>query len=116
MKAMHAPRPTERIERGAGAVRVRDLLPVLLCLCLAIASVQAAEPSNQIARFSVEGMHCSGCASGIQAILKRTSGVRSAEVDYEKRQAVVEYDPQKVTTAKLAAAIEKLGYKTALLK
>ncbi len=42
---------------------------------------------------SIEGMHCGGCASGIQAMLRRTRGVVAAEVSFERKEANVEYNP-----------------------
>jgi len=60
---------------------------------------------------AVEGMSCTSCASGIKAMLKRTPGVISAEVSYERREAVVDYDPDKTSREKIVEAITKLGYK-----
>jgi Cu+-exporting ATPase len=56
-------------------------------------------------------MHCDGCAAGIKAMLKRTSGVISADVNYKQKEAIVHYDPEKVTREKIVEAITKLGYK-----
>ena len=41
-------------------------------------------------------------------------GVLAAEVSYERREAVVEYDPAKTSPEKIVAAVEKLGYKAAV--
>ena len=63
---------------------------------------------------SIEGMHCSSCASGIKATLKRTLGVISVDVSYPKKEAVVNYDSQKTTPAKIVEAINNLGYKASV--
>lgn len=63
---------------------------------------------------TVEGMSCTSCASGIKAMLKRTSGVISAEVSYERREAVVDYDTDKTSREKIVEAITKLGYKASV--
>ena len=60
---------------------------------------------------AVEGMYCDSCAAGIKAMLKRTPGVTSADVSYQKKEAVVEYDAQKTTPEKIIEAINNLGYK-----
>jgi copper chaperone CopZ len=60
---------------------------------------------------AIEGMSCTSCASGIKAMLKRTPGVISAEVSFERREADVEYDPERTTREKIVEAITKLGYK-----
>jgi copper chaperone CopZ len=43
--------------------------------------------------------------------LERTPGVRSAEVSYERGEAVVIYDPNIATPEKLRDAIDETGYK-----
>lgn len=60
---------------------------------------------------AIEGMHCESCAAGIRVTLKRTSGVISAEVSYQSKEAIVEYDPEKITPSKIVETINNLGYK-----
>jgi mercuric ion transport protein len=69
------------------------------------------EASSSRATFKVTGMTCAGCATTIRIALERTPGVRSAEVSYDRREAVVEYDPGAVTPEKLRDAINETGYK-----
>jgi copper chaperone CopZ len=61
--------------------------------------------------FRVEGMHCSGCAATIQALLESNAGVRSASTSFDEHQARVLYDPGAVSEAELIAMIEKAGYR-----
>jgi len=75
------------------------------------AAVAASAIKTERVLIAVEGMSCTSCASGIKAMLKRTPGVISAEVSFEKREANVEYDSEKTTREKIAEAITKLGYK-----
>ncbi len=44
-------------------------------------------------------------------MLKRTPGVISAEVSYERREAIVDYDADKTSREKIVEAVTKLGYK-----
>ncbi len=74
-------------------------------------SLTSAHPANERVIIAVEGMHCDGCAAGIKAMLKRTAGVISADVSYERKEAVVDYDSQKTTPEKIVEAINNLGYK-----
>lgn len=60
---------------------------------------------------AIEGMHCESCAAGIKSMLKRTSGVVAAEVSYQRKEAVVDYDPEKITPNKIVETITNLGYK-----
>lgn len=77
---------------------------------LAVSSAANSVRTERVT-IAVEGMYCDGCAAGIKAMLKRTAGVLSADVSYEKKEAVVEYDSQKITPEKIAEAINNLGYK-----
>jgi copper chaperone CopZ len=61
--------------------------------------------------FKIEGMHCSGCAGTIQALLQGSAGVRKASADFDSREARVLYDPAAVSEDQLAAAIEKAGFR-----
>ncbi len=72
----------------------------------------SATAATQQVVIAVEGMNCGKCAAGIKAMLKRTAGVVAAEVSYEKKEAAVDYDPDKTTPEKIAEAISNLGYKT----
>jgi len=66
------------------------------------------------ATIQVEGMTCGGCAASVRQALIRREGVTSAEVSLEKKQAVVKYDPAKVTTKQLAETINQTGFKAKL--
>ncbi len=68
----------------------------------------AAQPKT--VRFKVAGMTCGGCVLGTRKALTRLPGVTKADVSYEKGEAVVTYDPAKVTVAQMVAAVKTLGY------
>jgi copper chaperone CopZ len=78
------------------------------------AAVAASAVKTERVLIAVEGMSCTSCASGIKAMLKRTPGVISAEVSFEKREADVEYDSEKTTREKIVEVITKLGYKASV--
>ena len=59
----------------------------------------------------IEGMHCNGCASTIQALLSHEPGIKSADVSFANSKATVSYDPNETDAAKVKAAIEKAGYR-----
>ena len=63
---------------------------------------------------TVEGMSCTGCSSGIQAMLKHTPGVISADVSLERKEANVEYDPARITREKIVEAINNMGYRASV--
>jgi copper chaperone len=68
------------------------------------------------ATFTIEGMHCDGCASTIKALLDRQPGVQMAMVSFADRQARILYDPNATDEPRLVAAIEKPGFRVAGLQ
>ena len=68
------------------------------------------------ATFTIEGMHCDGCASTIKALLDRQPGVQMATVSFASRQARILYDPTATDEPRLVAAIEKPGFRVARLQ
>lgn len=79
----------------------------------------AAEPTvvavaNATNQFTITGMHCDGCAKGIAAELKRTTGVASASVTFSNQLATVVCDTNQITPARLVKVVEEAGYKAKL--
>jgi copper chaperone CopZ len=58
----------------------------------------------------IGGMHCGGCATGIQMVTTLLDGVSSAFVDLEGKKGTWEIDSTKVTPEKIIEEITKLGY------
>jgi MerR family transcriptional regulator, copper efflux regulator len=67
----------------------------------------------KVLEVKVDGMHCDGCASTIQALLAHEPGVKSAKVSFEKGTASVFYDPELTDPARVTAAIDKAGFRAA---
>jgi Cu+-exporting ATPase len=62
------------------------------------------------AEFTIEGMTCEiGCAKTIEKKLAKLEGVKTAEVDFDKQLAMVEFDDAKVTMASLEETVSKTG-------
>lgn len=64
---------------------------------------------------SIEGMHCGGCATGIQMVTEQIEGVSSVFVDLDGKKGTWEIDPAKVNAEKIIAAITELGYKATVV-
>lgn len=58
----------------------------------------------------VEGMTCAGCATTVSRALKRLEGVLGAEVTFQPAQAIVRYDPARVSIDTLTKATRDAGY------
>ena len=68
----------------------------------------AAQPTPDLVRLRVEGMHCAGCTGKVEAALKHSPGVTAAEVSLTGAMAVVRgtaLDP-----AALAQAVRSTGF------
>ena len=72
-----------------------------------------ARASTQTAAVTIpiEGMSCAACVARVKQTLKSMDGVRQVEVRLAERDTRVRYEGTKVTPERLAAAINKLGYK-----
>ena len=88
--------------------RVASILGLIFVLSLAAVSALAA---RKTARIRVEGMHCKMCSASVAKALKATEGVESVDVSDKEGLAVVQYDDQKVTEAKLREVINGTGFK-----
>lgn len=101
--------------------------PVMHCTILdALDSSAGADTSAPVRRFGrhkigdknmkllelkIDGMHCAGCASTIEALLAREPGVKSASVSHATGQGRVLYDPARTDAVRIAKIIEQAGYK-----
>jgi len=60
---------------------------------------------------SVEGMTCQGCVNSVENKLENIDGVQKYEVDLEKGEAIVEFDPEKVNSDDIEKEFEGTSYK-----
>lgn len=68
----------------------------------------AAQPET--ASFKIDGMTCAiGCARTIEEKLSKMDGVQKASVDFDKKQATVEFDGAVLNAEKLTKAVESTG-------
>jgi copper chaperone len=79
----------------------------ILALTLGAGAVSAA---TKTITMRVKGMSCGGCATSVEKALKATDGVMDARVTFERGKAVIKYDDQKVTVAKLRSVINSTGF------
>ena len=60
--------------------------------------------------FNIEAMHCDSCAASIKETLEETAGVKSADVTFKRKTAIVEFDDGVVQQSTLIKKIQDLGY------
>ena len=88
---------------GAGASTAENATP----------EQQLPEGQAQVV-IPVKGMTCGGCCVPIEATVKKLDGVVDATADYEKGQAVVTYEKDKVTVEKIVKAINTTSFKASM--
>ena len=61
-------------------------------------------------KFSVTGMTCAACSSGIERTVKKLNGVSSCAVSLMGESMEVEFDESELSPAQISAAVTSLGY------
>lgn len=105
--------PTSPKMRKAGLWVVTGLAGLMLAFPYLPVSGTSSAPTasaTQIATFTVEGMDCAACASGIAASLTQNNGIAEATINYEKRTATVIYTAGVITADRIAELITKQGF------
>ena len=59
---------------------------------------------------NIEGMTCEiGCARTIQSKLSKTEGVKFAEINFDKKNGIVEYDANKLSEKEIVSVVEQIA-------
>jgi copper chaperone CopZ len=70
----------------------------------------AVAQKPETASFKIEGMTCAiGCAKTIETKLSKMDGIQKATVDFDKKEAVVNFDAAVLTSEKIVKAVESTG-------
>jgi len=72
----------------------------------------AAVAKEATAEMKVPGMDCAACTVVIKRALTQTKGVKSVDLNVDKRTATIVYEDTLVTPAEIQKTIEKAGFKT----
>ncbi|MDC1205292.1 heavy-metal-associated domain-containing protein [Candidatus Pacebacteria bacterium] len=64
---------------------------------------------------NIEGMHCGGCATGIQMVTDQMNGVSSSFVDLDEKKGTFEFDETVTNSEALIGEIAKLGYQASII-
>ncbi|GIV59176.1 cation transporter [Rhodocaloribacter litoris] len=97
---------------GLGLVAVLGLIasPWIIGAVADTGSVAAASTQTEQVVLEVEGMTCAACNVTVQKALTNLDGVKEARVTFTPPQAVVTYDPSRVTVDDLVRATTNVGY------
>lgn len=86
---------------------MKKILAVAAALSMLASPIWAA---LQTVTLAVPGMTCPVCPITVKKALTRVDGVTRAEVNFDKRQAVVTYDDAKTNVETLTKATADAGY------
>ena len=75
-----------------------------------------ASAANQTVTLSVPSMDCPVCPITVKKALTKVEGVSKADVNFDKRQAVVTYDDAKTNVGALTQATTAAGYPSTAAK
>jgi len=76
----------------------------------AVQNEQSSEVDLKRIALNIEGMTCEiGCARTIQSKLSKTEGVKFAEIYFEKKNGIVEYDANKVSENEIVKVVEQIA-------
>lgn len=85
-------------------------LLIALALVAAAAAGAPALAAPKTVTLSVSGMTCSLCPLTVKKALMKVDGVTKAEVDLERKEAVVDFDDAKTTVEALTKATGDAGF------
>lgn len=84
-------------------------------MLLAAASLGVAQESK-IATLYASKIYCDACAAVITKALRGVPGVGKVNVDVDKKEVSVQFDPAKASVDDLAAATAKKGFPSSVRK
>ena len=66
-------------------------------------------------KITIEGMHCSSCASNIERSLKKVSGIKEVSISLMLKKGTIEAEDS-VSEEEIKKAVSKLGYKVSKIE
>ena len=85
------------------------LIATIIGMALTAGTVVAKEATAEL---KIPAMDCAACTVVIKKALTQTKGVKTVDLNVEKRMATVVYEDSQVTETQITKAIEKVGFKT----
>ncbi len=70
--------------------------------------------NEQILELDISGMHCAGCAAGIEGTLRNLDGILSVSVNFATSKGIFKFNPAKISKEQIIQKIKELGYDASL--
>ena len=81
------------------------LLGFLASAAAADPAKPAAKPTTTSATYLITGLHCPMCTSTVESSLKKVKGIQSVKVDWNNKNAKIEFDESVVAAERVAQLI-----------
>ena len=88
----------------------------LLFATLVALTNPASAQEMKTATLHAEKIYCDACAAVITKALRNVPGVSKVDVDVEKKNVMVQFDPAKASVENLTAATAKKGFPSSVRK
>jgi periplasmic mercuric ion binding protein len=85
-------------------------MKAILSSLLFVIATSTAWAAERSVTYAVENMTCATCPLTIKTAIKRLDGVKSVDVDFDKKTATVVFDDEKVTESTIANASRDAGF------
>ncbi|KAI9131046.1 heavy metal translocating P-type ATPase [Acaryochloris sp. CCMEE 5410] len=70
---------------------------------------------TQTLTLKLDGMSCAACANNIEKVLRNLNGIEDCSVNFGAEQATVQFNPDQIQPAAVAASIGAAGYRAEIL-
>lgn len=90
------------------------MIRLLVTALLAFAAPFAAAQEARIATLHAAKIYCEACAAVITKALRNVPGVAKVDVDVEKKEVMVQFDPSRASLEDLTAATAKRGFPSSI--
>jgi len=72
---------------------------------------RSAGANGATLKVKIPSMDCAACSVNIERTLRKVEGVGRTEVVFKTKEAVIEYDPARISPEKIVAVIDETGFK-----
>ncbi len=61
--------------------------------------------------YEVQGMTCATCGITVKSAIKKLNGIQEAKASVEKKNAIVQFDPNQTSVEAIEKVIDETGFK-----
>ncbi len=77
-------------------------------------SIEIQNEGDETFELNISGMHCAGCAAGIEGTIRSLEGVKDVQVNFATSKGRFVINPSKISKELIIQKIKELGYDASL--